>query len=154
MSLKAALTRDEGFEERPYKDTVDLWTFAIGRNLEHNPLTGPEWKALLDAGEIEVKITRAGADRLLLSGIEQAKMQCATTFKFWHALNEPRRDVILNLYFNMGIRRLLTFRNMLAAMSHADYGIAADELEDSKWFGQVKTRGPRLVKQLRTGVSQ
>jgi lysozyme len=153
MSLKAALTRDEGFEEKPYLDTENIWTFAIGRNLEHSPLTGAEWKALLDAGSIEVKVTRKGAEYLLGNGIAQAEMTCATTFKWWPNLDPVRRDVIANLCFNMGIRRLLGFRNMLAAMSHGDFGIAADELMDSKYATQVGQRAQRLAAALRSGVA-
>lgn len=152
MSLLTELERDEAYRAIPYPDTERIWTFAIGRNLEANPLTGPEWKALLDASEISVSISRAGANRLLLSGSARAQSQCAAAFGWWPGTDEVRRDVLANLCFNMGMQRLVGFKNMLAAMKAGDYEVAAQELEDSHWFEQVGNRGPRLVDQLRTGV--
>lgn len=150
--LLADLERDEGFDPEPYKDSLGIWTLGIGRNLEANPLTGAEWKQLLDAGEIILTLNHQGAVRLLRAGEQDAQIQCATTFKWWGALDEVRRDVIANLCFNLGLTRLMGFRKMLEAMNERDYGRAADELKDSRWFTQVGKRGPRLVDQLRTGV--
>jgi lysozyme len=166
------LERDEGYREKPYRDTEEIWTFGIGRNLEANPLTGAEWKQLLDAGEITVSISHAGAQRLLRSGLPAIEIQCATTFAWWADLDGVRRDVIANLVYNMGIKRLFGFKQMLAAMHARNYDRAAEELQDSLWFKQVlgltasataaeveaacrrypNNRGPRLVNQLRTGV--
>jgi lysozyme len=152
--LAETLERDEGLEEQPYRDTEGIWTFGVGRNLEANPITGPEWKALLDAGEISVTLTPPGARRLLRNGIVAATAACARTFFWWPRLDDVRREAIANLVFNMGIQRFGTFRKLIEAMNHCDYETAADELQDSRWFGQVGARGPRLVKQLRDGVRQ
>lgn len=150
--LSADLERDEGFDPEPYKDSLGIWSLGIGRNLEANPLTGAEWKQLLDAGELILTLSHQGALRLLSSGVQDAQIQCAMTFKWWGTLDEVRRDVIANLCFNLGLTRLMAFRKMLQAMSLHDYDTAAAELEDSRWFTQVGKRGPRLVAQLRTGV--
>lgn len=149
--LLADLERDEGYDPEPYKDTLGIWSIAIGRNLEANPLTGQEWKQLLDAGEITISINHAGALRLLVAGVQDAQVTCAITFRWWSSLDLIRRDVIANLCFNLGMTRLLGFRLMFEAMQARDYERAADELEDSRWFKQVGRRGPRLVKQLRQG---
>lgn len=66
------------------------------------------------------------------------------------------RVAILDLAFNLGRLKLLGgidadgkkvvgFDNMRAALANDDYEKAAAEMEDSNWFGQVKTRGPRMV---------
>jgi len=150
--LIAALERDEGYRAEPYRDSLGIWTVAIGRNLEANPLTGAEWKQLLDAGEITVHISRAGAMRLLGPSVRDIEIRCATIFPWWRDCDDVRREVIANLAYNMGFARLAGFRNMLAAMQARDYERAADELADSRWYTQVGERGPRLVEQLRTGV--
>lgn len=146
------LERDEGYRAEPYRDSLGIWTFAIGRNLEANPLTGAEWKALLDAGEITVHISRAGAMRLLGPSVRDIEIRCASIFPWWRECDEVRRDAIANLAYNIGFTRLAGFRHMLAAMQARDYERAADELADSRWYTQVGERGPRLVEQLRTGV--
>lgn len=150
--LLADLERDEAFDPEPYKDTLGIWSLGIGRNLEANPLTGTEWKQLLDAGEILLTLNHQGARRLLKTGAQDTYTQCAVTFKWWGGLDEVRRDTIANLCFNIGLTRLVAFRKMLDAMNVRDYERAAAELQDSRWFTQVGKRGPRLVNQLRTGM--
>jgi lysozyme len=150
--LLADLERDEGYRANAYLDTEQIWSLGIGRNLEANPLTGAEWKQLLDAGELAVSISLAGARRLVRNALPAIAVQCAGTFTWWATLDEARRDVIANLAYNMGLRKLIGFAEMLRAMHARDYDRAADELQDSRWFRQVKSRGPRLVNQLRTGI--
>lgn len=152
MSLQDDLERDEGYRANLYLDTEGLLTFGIGRCLQTNPLTADEWRLLFDNGEIAVSLSHSGARRLLASGILQCQMQCAISFPWWPALDEVRREVIVMLTYNIGLQKLLKFRNMLAAIKAGDYETAADELQDSLWFRQVKSRGPRLVNQLRTGI--
>jgi lysozyme len=152
MNLLADLERDEGYRANPYLDTEQIWSLGIGRNLEANPLTGAEWKQLLEAGEISVSISLAGARRLVRDALPAIATQCATTFTWWAALDEPRREVIANLVFNLGMKKLFGFKEMLKAMHERDYERAGSELEDSRWFRQVKSRGPRLVNQLKTGI--
>ena len=153
MSLLEDLTRDEGYIATAYKDSLGIWTWGTGRNLEANPLTGAEWKALLDAAEISVSISLAGAQRLLGNGIRDAEQQCASTFTWWPTLDHVRRDAITNLCFNIGLQRLMGFRFMLQAMARGDYETAATELLESRYATQVKGRAQRLADQLRTGIA-
>lgn len=154
MSLLTDLQRDEGYRAAPYLDTAvpPRWTFGHGKNLEAAPLTGAEWKALLDAKEIALSISPNGAARLLGNGIAAAQAQCAQAFGWWPQLDEVRREALVNLTFNMGMQRLAGFRNMLAAIQAADYDTAAEELMNSAYAKQVGARAQRLANQLRTGV--
>lgn len=42
---------------------------------------------------------------------------------------------------------------MKAALDENDYNKAADEMQDSLWFDQVKDRGPRMVNIMRNGFT-
>jgi lysozyme len=55
-------------------------------------------------------------------------------------LPEPAQIVLVDMCFNMGISRLLNFRNMIKAMEQDDWDKAADELLDSKYAAQTKRR--------------
>jgi lysozyme len=55
--------------------------------------------------------------------------------------------------FNLGLNKLKKFKKMKAALDVNDYNTAADEMEDSLWFDQVKDRGPRMVNIMRTGFT-
>jgi lysozyme len=56
---------------------------------------------------------------------------------------------MIDLCFNLGLKRLLGFRKFLEAMSLGEYERAAVELQDSLWFKQVKSRGPEIVGMIR-----
>ena len=46
-------------------------------------------------------------------------------------LTLPRREVLVEMIFQLGLKRFLKFRNMLAALAVKDYVKAADEIMDS-----------------------
>lgn len=150
--LLQTVEQAEGYRASPYRDTEGLWSVGTGRCLETNPLTGKEWKDLLDAGELDVTITHEGATRLLKTGVADALIACAITFRWWADLDEGRRDVIAEVAYQLGLTRLMRFRKMLAAMERRDYDSAATELLDSLYARQVPARAQRLSTQLRTGV--
>jgi GH24 family phage-related lysozyme (muramidase) len=157
--ILADLERDEAYRATPYKDSRALWTFAIGRNLETNPLTGAEWKQLLDASQISVSISKAGADALLASGVQAVRLWCARTFRWWPDLDTVRQDVIAEMVFNLGSVRFMGFHDFLAAVSRGDWVKAEAEMWDSIWSGQVDDgpgkrfgRVDRLAAMMRTGV--
>ena len=136
MTLRDQLTRDEGIRLAPYRDTVGKLTIGCGRNLD-------------DKG-----ITRDEALYLLENDIAEVTLQVSRAFPWAGFLNDARRGVLINMAFNMGIERLKTFKNMLAAMDIGDWPTAADELMDSKYAKQVGERAARLRTQLITGDFQ
>ncbi len=66
------------------------------------------------------------------------------------ALDEVRQRVMIQLCFNLG-NRISGFKKFLSAMDKKDFVTAADELQDSAWFGQVGRRGPITCMAVRTG---
>ena len=65
-------------------------------------------------------------------------------------LSSARLGVLVNMTFNMGIEGLLTFTNMLKYCENGQYDLAAEEMLNSKWASQVKTRATALAEQMRT----
>ncbi len=59
---------------------------------------------------------------------------------------------LIDMSYNLGYSKLNTFKKMKAALEQNDYGTAADEMVDSKWYKQVKTRGPRTVALMRSAA--
>jgi lysozyme len=72
--------------------------------------------------------------------------------KWWAGLDEVRQRVLANMCFNMGIDRLLKFRNMLGAIQLGLGSGPADEMKSSIWYAQVGPRAERLEQAMRTGV--
>lgn len=152
VQLLIDLEHDEAYSGFPYQDTEKLWTFAIGRCLETNPLSGAEWKALLDAGEMSVHISKEGADRLLGPAVDAIRIQCVKSFRWYPALTPARQDAIANMVYNLGFVKFLLFRKALDALNAGDFDLAANEFLNSRWAEQVGARARRIANIIRTGV--
>ena len=63
-----------------------------------------------------------------------------------------RQLVLMDMAFNMGVPRLCKFIKMWAALEQYDYTKAAEEMLDSRWAKQVKTRATRLAHSMQHGV--
>jgi lysozyme len=147
MSLETSILEHEDYEEHAYKDSKGLWTFAIGRCLETNPLTTGEWKYLLDNGHLAISITEAGAEWLMEQSIQAIRGQCMRMFDFWPALSDARRDVLVEMAYQMSIQRLLGFHDMLEAIRLGQFKRAADAGRDSKW---AREDSPKRAEELMT----
>ncbi len=132
--LKGQLETDELRSKRIYTDTVGKISGGIGRNLTDRGFSDDEID-LMYANDVRMAEKDA---RALVPGFDQ--------------LNDVRQEVLTNLSFNLGYSRLALFRKFLAAVKASNFEEAADELKDSKWYGQVKARGVRLVNAMRSGV--
>lgn len=129
----AQLQRHEGVRLKPYTDSVGKLTIGVGRNLTDRGISDEE------------------ADYMLANDIETAQRDCLRTFPWFRDLDSVRQCAIVNLCFNLGLTRLLTFQHALSAMALGDYALAADEFFDSKWARQVGQRAREVTEQIRSG---
>lgn len=119
---------------KPYLDSKGILTIGIGRNLRDRGIRTDE------------------AYRMLNNDLEDVTADLTTYLPWWEKLDEIRQRVLVNMCFNMGIKRLLGFKNMLAATERGDYATAAAEMLDSKWHHEdVGIRAERLADQMRLG---
>lgn len=142
--LKKQLYADEDVRYFPYDDATGQpfkqgqtlrgkLTVGVGRNLTDRPLTADEVNYLLDN---DVNIATIELDRAL---------------PWWRQLSDARQEVLLNMSFNLGIAKLLTFKNTLAYMQAGRYDAAADGMKNSQWAQQVGARATRLITMMRNG---
>lgn len=139
---------NEGYKTKVYKDTKGNRTVGIGFNLE-------------DAGNKQF-LKKAGISLdEILGGRELTDREVITLYN--HSLTqafkdakqfdpqftkrpEPVKKALVDMAFNLGLTKLNKFKKMRTALMQNDYKVAADEMVDSNWYKQVKTRGPRTVK--------
>lgn len=122
----------EGFSPSAYQDSVGVWTIGYGTNLE---------KLVIDekiAREWMVRELRRLA--ALLSG-----------HSYWAELSQTRKEVLIEMAYNLGLAGLAKFERMRAALLVKDYDKAADEMLASKWAHQVGVRAIRLSRLMREG---
>lgn len=133
--LKQQLARHEGFRLKPYKDTAapPRLTIGVGRNLD------------------DVGIFPDEAELMLDNDIKRAIKDIDDHLSWANSLDEPRRMILINMAFNMGVAKLLGFHKMLTALQSGDYQKAADEMVSSDWYKQTGVRALELINQMRTG---
>tara|TARA_E500000318_G_scaffold107581_1_gene117104 strand:+ start:805 stop:1176 length:372 start_codon:yes stop_codon:yes gene_type:complete len=109
-------------------------TVGVGRNIAESGLG-------LSEDEI---------DYLLKNDIKRCKQEL-TALSWFTDLDSVRQDALINLCFNLGMTRLMGFKNAMAAMAEGNYEKAADEFMDSKWATQVGSRADEVTEMVRTG---
>jgi len=129
----AYIQKYEGLSLCPYTCPAGHLTIGYGHNLENG-------------------IPPEVAEQLLQSDMARAQRDVQAHLPFTHQLDEVRQFVLVDMCFNMGLKKLLTFKKMLAALKHGYYERAAYEMLDSRWAGQVGRRAGELAEMMRTGV--
>jgi lysozyme len=141
MQLVAELRIDEGVRYSPYNDTRGIMTVGVGHNLQAIPLQA-DWVYPLSDEQV---------DQLLESDLENVYSSLNASLPWWVDLNDVRQRVVCNLCFNLGINKLLGFKNTLAAMRQGRYADAAAGMLNSAWASQVGQRAVRLANMMTKG---
>ena len=132
--LEQMLIRHEGLRLKPYEDQFGNLTIGVGRNLSG------------------VGISRAEAIELMRNDIANIYTRLLTDKWTWVLdLGPVRRDVVISMMFNLGLRKFLTFKKAIKAMKEEDWEEAARQMLDSAWAGQVGGRARALAKMMRRG---
>lgn len=135
--LHDELIRDEGMKLKPYRDTMGYLTIGVGH--------------LIQSGEKFSELTPYAAMELLDDDIDVAIRRLNNIYPQWQELDDVRQRTLINLTFNLGYK-LGDFRRFLHAAKSGDWDKAADALIQSRWYKQVRLRGPRIVHAIRTGT--
>lgn len=152
--LKHVIMINEGFRAKVYRDSKGIFTIGCGFNLER-PGAGAKLlqygldKESLMQGQ---EITKEQAQNLMDDDIYDAYSDARTACPLFDSLSFERKLVIIDLIYNLGKSSFVKFVKFIAAVQNQDWETAADELVDSNWYRQVKSRGVRMVSIMRTGV--
>ncbi len=132
--IEQMLIIDEGMRLKPYRDTVGKLTIGVGRNLD------------------DVGISEDEALYLLSNDIKKAREDVKKVFgEMFHELDPVRQAVLIDMMFNLGLPRFLGFKKFIQAVKEKDFSKASQEMLDSRWAKQVKSRAERLSYMMKTG---
>jgi lysozyme len=129
------IERDEGYRQFPYEDTAKPPRLTIGFGFN-----------LTDVGLSREECQLLAAHRL--RKIDQHLIQALA---WYTGLNERRRNALVNMAYQMGVQKLLTFRDMHAALDAGDFDKAAAEALDSTYARQVPERAKRIATAIKEG---
>jgi lysozyme len=146
---------NEGVRPKAYKDTAGNMSIGVGFNLEDK--TNQPILDSLGLNRDELKSGKRELTDKEISALYSYSMSRAVEDlkKFDPNIKSRPKGVqmaLIDMSFNLGYSKLSTFKKMKAALEKNDYSTAADEMVDSKWYKQVKTRGPRTVKLMRSAA--
>jgi len=122
------LLLDEGFESKPYQDTLGVWT--IGHSLTF--LTEEESRTIVEV--------------FRLPAIQHALFKRQPWIKGAHPVVQM---VLINMAYQLGVEGVSAFKKTILALRNEDYATAGDEMVDSKWFKQTPNRAQRLINRIR-----
>lgn len=130
--LVADLERDEGYRQFPYEDTAGKLTIGIGLNLT------------------DVGLSREEALFILRDRINSILLRLDELVLGFSELSPDRQRALANMAYNMGVKRLLKFTDMLTALYEHRYDDAAAAALDSVWARQVGDRATRIANLIRS----
>ena len=147
--IRKRLLLHEGCVDHIYTCPSGYKTIGIGRNLETNPLTAREKEKV---GDISGKITLENILYLLKNDVRRCKKELIDNISWFYQLDDERQYALLDMCFNMGIKKLLGFKRMLNAMLIGDFRGAAKECLNSKYARDVGKRAERIARLIETGI--
>lgn len=118
--LKQSIKKNEGLKLKLYKCPNGKLTIGYGRNLEDNGITLSE------------------AEKMLETDLLNIKLELEDNIKFFHTLDSIRKNVLIEMAYQMGVPKLLNFKNTLKFMEKRDFINASVEMLDSQWHEQLK----------------
>lgn len=145
-SMLAELTVDESNVLQVYDDATGNLLKA-GMFIKGNPTIGI-------GTNLVTGITQAESQYLCVNRINQAEQALNANCPWWSSLDEIRARALVNMCFNMGITRLMTFVHFLAAMQAGNWQEAGFQMQQSAWWNQVGQRAVRLQYMIVNGAVQ
>ncbi len=135
--LKDWIKACEGFRAHPYLDTVGVGkvTIGYGRNIDDNGISPKEAEFMLD------------------NDISRCKEELS--HYGWYT-NSPLnvQAALINMCFNLGLTKLISFKKMIAALERQDYTVASIEALNSRWAEQVGKRAKDVALMMRETDAQ
>ena len=131
-TLANRIKAHEGRRFKPYQCSEGRWTVGYGRNMDAVPFSQDEIDLMFDN---DLRRARDGAE----------------TFFVYSQLNQVRRDILVEMIFQLGIGGVSKFKKFLAAALREDWSYAAKEMLDSQWFRQTPGRAKELSETFEAG---
>lgn len=142
------IKRNEGYSQKAYKDPAGNMAIGIGFNLDR-----PNSRKAIENLGLNYNDVRNG--RVLLRDsqiktlfVNDASLAIYNAKLFVNNFNSLPHDaklVLIDMSYNLGLPRLSKFVKLKTALENMDFKTAAQEMQNSNWYNQVKSRGTRMV---------
>ena len=126
MSLIEDIKLEEGFSGTVYRCTEGFDTVGYGSRMP---------------------ITKEEAELLLEYRLKAMKAQL-TGYLYDIDIKDEAWDILFNMAYQLGVKGVLNFKNMIKALKDNDYKEASKQGLDSLWAKQTPQRANRLMKRM------
>ena len=153
--LKEQLILHEGYRTRMYKDSTGKPTIGVGFNLTRKDAEyllksiGANYDEIV-AGNQELSDEQI--EFLFNYTIEEAINGAKALINNFSDLFDVRLRAIIDMVFNLGVRKFALFKRTREAIENSEFTLAAQYMKESLWCAQVKSRCRRLSEMMASGV--
>ena len=133
--IKQMIIKHEGKINRPYKDSLGLWTVGVGHLIGDGKSLPPEMNREFSDEEVMAMFEKDYAHH----------RSAAMNIPGFDKLNGKGQGALTDLTFNMGPSWISKWPKLKKQLEGGDTEAAAKNLEQSKWYGQVGNRAPTIV---------
>lgn len=152
-SVSERIARHEGFRSHVYLDSKGFLSIGYGTTVGRIVRSGPKNRPLPSptagliflpegVGVTEIQARGLLEDRIIRISFELSRKTRNLQDKSIIAgLNLERKDVVIEMSYQLGVRGCLNFKRMWIALAKENYETAADEMLDSVWAQASPPRG-------------
>ena len=141
-NIKQMVIANEGWKNKPYKDSRGLWTVGVGHLIGNGKTLPKEWDRELTNEEVR---------QLFEKDFDEHLKQAQKT-PGWDKANEAGKAGLIDLTYNMGGYWYTKFKKAAAFLKDGNFKDAALELKNSAWYKQVGGRAPVTISLISSGA--
>lgn len=139
----------EGFRDKIYIDTKGNPTIGYGFNLADEGVRSALPKEVVSGKRPLKQVEAEGVFNKLYTTAQKDAIAFAGQDTFGK-LDPQRRDVLIDMSYNLGLPKLSGFKRFRQALQKGDYDKAAVEMKDSDWYHQTGRRAKAHYKTMMT----
>jgi len=123
-TITTLLKDEEGFESKPYLDTLNIPTFGYGFTY----------------------ITKAEANLILFERVRDIQFDLIRNYYWYRHLSPARKNVIISMVYQLGLVGFDKFKKAIKAIEAENWEEAGAEMKDSRAYTQTPNRWERQIK--------
>ena len=132
-SLKKRIKANEGFSPTPYKDQLGFLTIGYGHLILSN-----------EKNLLYKKINKTDLENIFIKDFNKALKNYNIYLRNFSS-NISEKELLIEMIFQIGIKGVLKFKNLLKNMNQGNKHLVCFEMMDSLWYKQTPKRVKKLI---------
>ena len=134
LQLIKRIKKNEGFSSTPYKDQLGFLTVGYGHLILSN-----------EKHLIKTKLSKEKLEKIFIQDFKNAIKDYEKYLKK-KTSGKKEEELLIEMVFQMGVKRVLKFRNLLRNIRKKNKHLVCFEMMNSLWYKQTPNRVKELIK--------